>query len=298
MSSTPFIGRIYKIVCDLDPELLYVGSTIQTLRERMGGHISSVKNEIDKSFVHAKMHELGTDHFSIHLLEESSFESMRELNKTEQKWIDELAPNLNGKRAYGDSRKLRSKKKVKVKTKPSHFECKICLKTIPVDQLHEHACSHDKYACPRFCPMCLHFTGTKQHRDDHLPGCVNRISCNVSRYHEEGLKKLSSCLPDCEAVKFNELGERKKLELDIGDIKEDVEEIKQRQERFEKTLESLDTTLKEIKKALSIGPELFSALQRVKMNTSDLILEQKQLRESIIRLHGKASFPDSHTREM
>ncbi len=39
-------GKIYTIRCKNDPSLIYVGSTIQSLAKRMGGHKDSKKNKI------------------------------------------------------------------------------------------------------------------------------------------------------------------------------------------------------------------------------------------------------------
>lgn len=100
MDEDGFTGRVYKITCDLDPDLMYIGSTERELSSRMSGHRYSASIYDRQCPVHAKMCEVGEKYFKIELLEEKWFKNQEEMRKLEQEWIDKLKPSLNAKRAY------------------------------------------------------------------------------------------------------------------------------------------------------------------------------------------------------
>ena len=58
-------GKIYKIINDVD-DMVYIGSTIQLLRQRFSSHIYETKKQNSKLLNHIKL--LGKDHFKIVLL--------------------------------------------------------------------------------------------------------------------------------------------------------------------------------------------------------------------------------------
>lgn len=81
-------GRIYKIVNNVN-DLMYVGSTTQTLSQRMTTHRSHAKNgNIRKVYVY--MREIGVSKFEILLLEETKAITREALRALEHKYICEL----------------------------------------------------------------------------------------------------------------------------------------------------------------------------------------------------------------
>jgi len=88
-------GKIYKIVADTDEEYLpYVGSTIQGLAERMGGHRGAYKIWKKKGGKHIKSYDLfdkfGIENCKIILLEEYSCDSIMKLLMKEREWFDKI----------------------------------------------------------------------------------------------------------------------------------------------------------------------------------------------------------------
>ena len=81
-------GKIYKIVADTDEEYKpYVGSTIQTLSNRMAGHRKDKKN----SFSSCKLFErFGVDKCKIILIEEYPCDTYEQLLSRERYWFDNI----------------------------------------------------------------------------------------------------------------------------------------------------------------------------------------------------------------
>ena len=92
------VGRIYKIVNIVD-DLVYVGSTTQTLAQRMGQHRDKARGEkIELLYVH--MRALGIAKFDIFLLEQTGPTTREALRALENKYICELNTvnhGLNGR---------------------------------------------------------------------------------------------------------------------------------------------------------------------------------------------------------
>jgi hypothetical protein len=84
-------GKIYKIV-DLSENMIYVGSTVKTLAQRMGGHKDTYK--IKSNYGHYSCQEIfdtyGIDNCRILLLENFPCNSRKELVEREGKYIREL----------------------------------------------------------------------------------------------------------------------------------------------------------------------------------------------------------------
>lgn len=83
-------GKIYKLIFDGSDEI-YVGSTIQALKDRLSGHRSNPNNfKIRKA-----VRDHGRYHVKIRLIEKYPCDDRDELLKREQYWIDELKPSMN-----------------------------------------------------------------------------------------------------------------------------------------------------------------------------------------------------------
>ncbi len=92
-------GRVYKLVNQNDPNEIYVGSTVRSLRTRLAGHRADMENGAT-STLYWRMQQLGFAKFSIQLIEAWPCASRTELRKREQYWITQLEPSLNMERAF------------------------------------------------------------------------------------------------------------------------------------------------------------------------------------------------------
>ena len=82
-------GKIYTIRCEIDNNLIYVGSTVQPLYKRWNEHKRNASNK--KEFkVYNKMNEIGIDKFYIELYELHSCNTREELNKREGELIRQI----------------------------------------------------------------------------------------------------------------------------------------------------------------------------------------------------------------
>jgi len=111
-------GRIY-IIRSPNTEMVYVGSTILSLKRRFAMHIYDLKKE--KRTSSYLILEKGNAY--IELLEEVGVESERELEMIEQKWITKTDNTVNKYRAYvTDEERLQKLKDCNRKYKEEHKE--------------------------------------------------------------------------------------------------------------------------------------------------------------------------------
>lgn len=94
----PQYCRIYKITNTSD-KLVYVGSTVGSLKGRMRMHKDSLK-EGSEATIHKYMRSYGLEKFTIVLLARIHVETRREKLEHEQEWMDKYKTNLNDRRAY------------------------------------------------------------------------------------------------------------------------------------------------------------------------------------------------------
>ena len=75
-------GKIYAIYNNIDPSLIYVGSTCQSLSKGLSKHRREVNSRKSQTIpLYVKMRESGKEHFYIELLEEypcNNSEQLRE----------------------------------------------------------------------------------------------------------------------------------------------------------------------------------------------------------------------------
>jgi len=90
-------GCVYKLVNDVDDKI-YVGSTTQPLHKRKHGH-KSTANFAKNQPVYKHLNRIGWEHVKIIWLANCPCDSRRELLAHEQKYIDELRPELNAMNA-------------------------------------------------------------------------------------------------------------------------------------------------------------------------------------------------------
>jgi hypothetical protein len=89
-------GFVYKIVNDVNDNI-YIGSTTQTLAQRMGGHRRMSKQvKYKTSKIYQAFDEIGVDHFNIILIEEVDVPDKQHLKMVEDNCITQFDSKLNG----------------------------------------------------------------------------------------------------------------------------------------------------------------------------------------------------------
>ena len=92
---------IYRLVCTLPNfDEFYVGSTCQTLTERMYGHRQECKRKRCESKLYKYMNDHGVHNFRLELVEKYPCETNTEKIMREQYWFDKMSPTLNMNPAY------------------------------------------------------------------------------------------------------------------------------------------------------------------------------------------------------
>ena len=81
-------GKIYKIICKTDHDLIYIGSTIKTLKQRWYQHKYNAKKCPESYFY--KTVDNDWDNFEIILIEKYPCGSKNELEKKERFFIDKI----------------------------------------------------------------------------------------------------------------------------------------------------------------------------------------------------------------
>lgn len=105
-------GRVYKL-SNMADNYIYIGSTILTLRHRFSLHINDY-NRNRGSNLYNHMKKVGTDNWTIELLEGRVIENIFELRQIEQKWINKYNKKflLNEYDAINKNTKKRNRDKL------------------------------------------------------------------------------------------------------------------------------------------------------------------------------------------
>ena len=91
-------GRIY-IIRSPNTEMVYIGSTTMTLKQRFQVHISDWKNKKERYCSSYFIIEEGRA--TINLLQQVEVENIRDLEIIEQEWLDRTPNTVNIRRAVG-----------------------------------------------------------------------------------------------------------------------------------------------------------------------------------------------------
>ena len=86
-------GKIYTIRCNIDQNLIYVGSTTQTISQRWTDHKKNSQNPNTRDYnmkVYQAMREKGIDNFYVELYEDYPCENRAQLGKREGELIREI----------------------------------------------------------------------------------------------------------------------------------------------------------------------------------------------------------------
>lgn len=98
-------GIIYCIKEKISDELLYIGSTKMTLKQRIKEHrrdcFIRIKNAPIYQYIRQKSDkDCFSDNFIFEVISEREYESRQELYKDERHWLDKLNPSLNKNRPF------------------------------------------------------------------------------------------------------------------------------------------------------------------------------------------------------
>ena len=131
-------SKIYLIKCRLDNNLIYVGSTIQTLKNRWIQHTSNINNEKSKEYnklLYIKIREVGIENFYIDLYEIYNCSTKQHLNKKEGEIIKQIG-TLNNRIAGRTNRdwQIENNEKEKERLKQSYNKRK--------DKIHDIYLEH------------------------------------------------------------------------------------------------------------------------------------------------------------
>ena len=74
------IGKVYKIVCMVDDDIVYIGSTINTLNDRWTRHISHYKTKHCYTCIYEYFDIYGIEYFEIVLIKEYDVVDERHLS--------------------------------------------------------------------------------------------------------------------------------------------------------------------------------------------------------------------------
>ena len=104
-------GKIYKLVNTVDNNF-YIGSTKQSLHERLDNHISTSKSHPHRK-VYKHICNIGWNNVRIELVENHPCNTERELVTRERYWYDVMAPQLNSCRPMATDEEHKQLKKLK-----------------------------------------------------------------------------------------------------------------------------------------------------------------------------------------
>jgi len=162
-------GKIYRIVSPSHPELVYYGSTTQTLSQRMAGHRRSFKNEA--SGITSKK-VLQYEDAMIILVENCPCNSKEELNKKEKEYIinNECVNKVVPFRTMEEAREVKQKYKQDNKEKIAEQR---------KDYLYNRGGYAKRYIV---CPVCgIEFMKRKtesHNRMNHTPARLEKLKKN------------------------------------------------------------------------------------------------------------------------
>ena len=149
-------SKIYKIISP-DSNLIYVGSTTRTLKERLQQHNSNYKSYLKGKHHYLSSYELiKTGNFEIILLEEVSCETNEELLKRERYYIEinsccnKCIPGMTGKES---SKKYREVNKEQINEKKKKYY------EVNKEQINEKA--NEKITCE--CGIMINKSNKARH---------------------------------------------------------------------------------------------------------------------------------------
>ena len=141
-------GKIYMIVHKVTRKLAYIGSTVDALHQRFGGHRSFWKNNPESKYSKYIQDADGPDAFEIILIEDYPCNNRTELIQREMHYIREQNPPCNTQINKVEETALENHTKIE-----ANLECTKCgYKARCVTKLNDHLnkkvpCNQGKYRC-------------------------------------------------------------------------------------------------------------------------------------------------------
>jgi len=103
-------GRVYIIICNLNPKIFYIGSTFNILKQRFNKHKSHYK-EGKKCSIYKYFDKYGVENFTMKLLKEykvirENAKDNKHLSVYETLWINKIKGNVNELLPFNPLKKL------------------------------------------------------------------------------------------------------------------------------------------------------------------------------------------------
>lgn len=179
-------GKIYTIKSKTNPDLIYVGSTIQTLNERMNGHKKQSKEKSRQNYPLYKSINNNWNEWYIELYEEYNCENKEELRKREGEIIRQIG-TLNQRIAGRDDRTYEIDNKQKRDTYKKEYREK------NYDVLKEKRNLKSKENCDRAKEYYVNNKdNVKKYKKEYREKNRETLKENNKKYYEENKEKLTS----------------------------------------------------------------------------------------------------------
>jgi hypothetical protein len=88
-------GRVYKLYDHTDPSQFYIGSTAQTLLDRLKAHKQAARGNLKNTTLYEYMRQKNLDNFRIELLKNVVYKRPYQLREDEEEALQEYKPTLN-----------------------------------------------------------------------------------------------------------------------------------------------------------------------------------------------------------
>jgi hypothetical protein len=133
-------GKVYKIMWN--EEIVYIGSTINTLKSRLSDHFSDSRTGAKVSKWSLFLKEKNYEGFTIEENYQGTFESITMLRAKEREYIDELNPKYNTHCAYLTEEEKKNLKETYRETRSSWKKipcyCGICKHSVTISSISRH----------------------------------------------------------------------------------------------------------------------------------------------------------------
>ena len=167
-------GKIYKLLNNIDDDV-YVGSTCQSLSQRMAKHRSKVNTYTTP--IYKKMRELGVQHFYIELIDECPCDNIEQLRSIEGKYIREYG-TINKRIEKRTDKQYREDNKECIRQYAEEYRLNNREKQKQYSHLHYKNNADDL--------KTKHKAYRDQHKEDESKRTAVKISCECGSIHRHG----------------------------------------------------------------------------------------------------------------
>jgi len=141
-------GHIYKIICRVDDTFCYIGSTLNTLKNRWQEHKRNYKTRNGNSCIHKYFDTYGVENFKIILIKDylvyrETQRDTKHLHAYETLWINKTKSSINKIIPFNPFRNMRKEyfkiyNETKKQYRAEKIKCDICNKEMRRDSLTTH----------------------------------------------------------------------------------------------------------------------------------------------------------------